>query len=72
LRSLFFLLMKAMNKFYYLKTGLSILLIYIGIKLIIAKYLEHMNFKTIYSLYIILVILSVSVFMSILFPPKKV
>jgi tellurite resistance protein TerC len=71
LRALFFLLVNVLNKFYYLKIGLSVLLIFIGIKMLIHEWLRGIGFTTVYSLYIILGILSVSILVSVLFPPKN-
>lgn len=71
LRSLFFLLMKIVHIFHYLKVGVALLLIFVGIKLLGHHCLEKMGFETVYSLYIILFILSVSIIASLLFPKKK-
>lgn len=70
LRALFFLLISVLNKFYYLKVGLSALLVFIGIKLLAHDILKEIGFTTVYSLYIILAILVVSILVSILFPPS--
>ncbi|MBC35802.1 MAG: hypothetical protein CL663_07175 [Bacteroidetes bacterium] len=71
LRSLFFLLMNAMNYFHYLKVGLSILLTFIGVKLLAHHYLHEIGFETVHSLYIVLGILGTSMIASLLFPDKK-
>lgn len=72
LRSMFFFLSNVMHLFHYLKTGLAILLIFIGVKMIGHEYvLEPIGFKTEYSLYIILAILVTSVTASLLFPKKE-
>ncbi len=72
LRALFFLLANVLSKFYYLKVGLAALLGFIGVKMLVHKYLEAIGFETVHSLYIILGILVVSILASVLFPPKKV
>jgi len=72
LRALFFLLANVLNKFYYLKVGLAVLLGFIGIKMLVHKYLVAIGFETVHSLYIILAILVVSILASILIPPSKV
>jgi len=72
LRALFFLLANVLNKFYYLKIGLSVLLIYIGVKMLVHDYLSEVGFTTVYSLYVILGILLISILASLLFPPKTV
>lgn len=71
LRSMFFFLTNIMHIFHYLKVGLSILLSFIGAKMLAHHYLETIGFKTVYSLYIILGILAISVIASLLFPQKK-
>lgn len=71
LRSLFFLLASMINVFHFLKPGLSILLVYIGIKLLTHDYLDQIGFKTEHSLYIIVAILAGSILLSVIFPKKK-
>jgi len=71
LRSLFFLLSNIFYLFHYLKTGVSVLLTFIGVKLLIHNYLETVGFKSIYSLYFILIVLICSVLASVLFPENK-
>nr|MBC8343092.1 TerC/Alx family metal homeostasis membrane protein [Bacteroidota bacterium] len=71
LRSLFFLVMNIMNIFHYLKLGLSILLVFIGVKMLAHHWLEHIGFTTAHSLYIVLGILSISILASVVFPVKK-
>lgn len=69
LRSLFFMLESVMDKFYYLKLGLSVLLAFIGIKMLL-PYICHVHIGTGISLIVILSILAVSILCSLLFPPK--
>lgn len=71
LRSMFFFLANIIHLFHYLKYGLSILLTYIGLKMIFSHYLHEWGFKTEYSLIIILSILGGSILLSLLRPPKK-
>jgi tellurite resistance protein TerC len=71
LRALFFLVLKIINMFHYLKHGLSILLTFIGVKLIFNDWLKEIGFTTAYSLYIILGILIISILLSIIFPQKE-
>jgi tellurite resistance protein TerC len=71
LRSLFFLLRKVVHMFHYLKVGIAFLLMFIGLKLLFHSWLYEVGFKTIYSLYIILFIISASIGVSIIFPVKK-
>ncbi len=71
LRSMFFLLTNIMHLFHYLKKGLSILLIFIGVKLTFHHGLHEIGLTNVMSLYIILGILSGSVILSLLFPKKE-
>ncbi len=71
LRSLFFLLMNALNHFRYLKIGLSALLTFIGVKLLVHHWLEGIGFQTVHSLYIVLGILLTSIIFSLLIPDKN-
>ncbi|MCX6256910.1 MAG: TerC/Alx family metal homeostasis membrane protein [Bacteroidia bacterium] len=70
LRSLFFLLIRIIFLFRYLKTGVSVLLVFIGIKLVTNQWLHEIGFKTVYSLYFIVAVLSVSILASVLIPKK--
>ncbi|HEY1009162.1 MAG: TerC family protein [Daejeonella sp.] len=70
LRSMFFLLVNVIHKFHYLKTGLSFLLVFIGVKMLGHHWLSDMGFKTSHSLFIILFILTTSIVASLVFPKK--
>lgn len=71
LRALFFVLMNVINYFHYLKIGLSVLLVVIGVKMLIHDWLKEIGFETIHSLYIIVFILGSSMLASVLFPKRK-
>lgn len=71
LRSMFFFLSSIMDQFRFLKTGLAVLLTYIGVKMLAEHYLEELGFKPAYSLYIIIAILATSILASVLIPAKK-
>jgi tellurite resistance protein TerC len=71
LRSMFFFLTNILYLFHYLKTGLSILLIFIGFKMLAHDWLKSIGFETAYSLYIILSILAISIIASLVFPKKQ-
>jgi TerC family integral membrane protein len=71
LRSLFFLVMNVVNLFRYLKIGLSVLLSFIGLKMLFHNWLEDIGFTTAHSLYIILGILLVSILLSIIIQKKE-
>lgn len=70
LRSMFFLLVNIIHKFHYLKTGLAILLVFIGVKMLAHHYLAAWGFTTLHSLLVILFILTTSVIASLAFPKK--
>ncbi|MFI5138038.1 MAG: TerC/Alx family metal homeostasis membrane protein [Sphingobacteriales bacterium] len=70
LRSMFFLLVNIIDKFRYLKTGLAVLLAFIGLKMLAANYTDRIGLTTGNSLLIILAILAVSVGASLAFPEK--
>lgn len=70
LRSLFFLILNVINLFHYLKHGLSILLTFIGFKLLFNEWLKEIGFTTAMSLYVVLGILVISILLSIIFPKK--
>jgi len=71
LRSMFFLLVNIIDKFHFLKIGLSALLSFIGLKMLAGHYAEQIGLTTFTSLLIILGILLVSVLASLAFPKKK-
>lgn len=70
LRSLFFLLIKVVERFYLLKLGVSFLLLFVGIKLILHEWLAHMGYKPVISLYVIVATLGLSILFSLLFPKR--
>lgn len=67
LRALYFALAGITKYFYYLKYGLSAILVFVGIKMIMA---EFYKIPIVYSLLSILGILIISILFSILFPKK--
>jgi len=66
LRSLFFLLVHVVKLFYYLKTGISVLLAFIGFKLLFHTWLDEIGFQSIYSLYFILFVIVLSIGFSLI------
>lgn len=68
LRSLYFAIAGFMDKFRFLKVGLSIILVYIGIKMCIS---DIVHISTEITLLILFLILSLSVLLSIIIKPKK-
>lgn len=71
LRSMFFFLSSIMSQFRFLKVGLAVLLTFIGLKMLTEHWLAEWGFKPVYSLYIIVGILGVSVLASWLIPEQK-
>ena len=71
LRSMFFFLSNVVHIFHYLKVGLSVLLAFIGTKMMAHHWLSEIGFTTVYSLYVILGILGISIVASLLFPVKE-
>ena len=69
LRALFFLLAAVADKFRYLKVGVSVLLVFIGAKMLIHEYVE---IGAVSSLVFILLVLVVSIAASILIPERNV
>lgn len=68
LRSLFFMLESVMDKFAYLKIGLSVLLTFIGAKMLLP--LVGVTIETFVSMIVIISILLLSVVFSLIFPPR--
>jgi tellurite resistance protein TerC len=68
LRSLYFLLANLIKRFIYLKTGLAIVLAFVGVKMIVARYFVLPN--TI-SLVVILLILGITVIASMIATKKR-
>jgi len=70
LRSMFFLLIKVVERFYLLKVGVSLLLVFVGIKLMAHEWLAHIGYKPVMSLYVISGTLILSILFSVLFPKR--
>ena len=68
LRAMFFLLAAIADKFRYLKTGVCVLLVFIGAKMLIHEYLE---IDAIASLLFIVAVLIISIGASLMIPQKK-
>ncbi|MBR3557747.1 MAG: TerC family protein [Bacteroidales bacterium] len=69
LRSMFFMLESIMDKFAYLRIGLSALLTFIGVKMFLPLVGVEVGIAA--SLIVIVSILTLSIVLSVLFPPKK-
>jgi tellurite resistance protein TerC len=70
LRSLFFLLIKVVERFYLLKVGVSMLLVFVGIKLLAHEWLAKIGYKPAISLYLIAGVLLLSIVLSLLIPKR--
>ena len=68
LRSLYFLLAKLIDRFTYLKTGLALVLAFVGIKMIVADYFP---IPTPISLALIVIILGVTIAVSVIVTRKR-
>ena len=68
LRTLYFLLSGVMNLFIYLQTGIAVVLTYVGVKMLVVKFL---HIPTWVSLAVIAVVLSTAVVASLLVGQKK-
>jgi tellurite resistance protein TerC len=70
LRSLFFLLAGAVHLFHLLKYGLSVVLIFVGLKMAWLNSLFNGHFPILLSLGIILGVIGASIVLSLVFPKK--
>jgi tellurite resistance protein TerC len=68
LRSLYFLLAKLMNRFIYLKTGLAIVLAFVGTKMVLADIIHVPNWL---SLLVIASMLSITITVSMIVTKKR-
>jgi len=71
LRSLFFVVAHVISMLRFLKHGLSILLTFIGCKMLLHIQLKEWGFTTVHSLIVIVCILSVSILASLIWPDKR-
>ncbi|MDR1780263.1 MAG: TerC/Alx family metal homeostasis membrane protein, partial [Tannerella sp.] len=65
LRSLFFLIADMVDRFRYLKYGVSVLLGFVGVKLLFHTWLTQIGFKPVYSLIFIFVVITSSILLSL-------
>jgi len=70
LRSLYFLLGHGLHKFHTLQIGLSIILIYIGAKMLAEHWLQEIGFTHIHNLIVLLGILALSILFTFILPEK--
>ena len=67
LRSLYFFLAAIMDSFRFLKTGISIILFYVGVKMLVS---DFVHIPALLSLCVVLGILALSILLSVLIKPK--
>lgn len=72
LRSLFFLVANMVNKFRFLKPGIAILLVFVGLKLVFHDKLKGWGYHPEYSLYFIAFVMILSIILSLIFPKKEI
>ena len=70
LRNLYFLLAGAVDKFHFLKYGLGVVLVFVGLKMTVLNRLWHGHFPITWSLGIIVGVIAVSIALSLLFPKQ--
>jgi tellurite resistance protein TerC len=71
LRALFFLVADMIDRFRYLKYGVSVLLGFVGLKLLLHSWLEKAGFKPVYSLIFISAVIIVSILLSLRKPSQN-
>jgi len=71
LRALFFMLAGAVDKFYLLKYGLGVVLVFVGLKMVWLNQLFDGHFPIVLSLGIILGVIALSVVLSLAFPKRQ-
>jgi tellurite resistance protein TerC len=71
LRSLFFLLRGAVNRFAYLQQGIAIVLVFIGVKMLVPLFFEGFHVDTTISLLVIVICLVGSIIYSIQVTRRK-
>jgi tellurite resistance protein TerC len=68
LRALFFLIESVLHKFHHLQKGLSFILVFIGVKMLIDIFGIHIS--SLHSFVVIMIALGLSLLLSVLFPKK--
>jgi tellurite resistance protein TerC len=71
LRAMYFLLAGAVDKFHLLKYGLSIVLVFVGLKMTVFTWLLDEKFPIVWSLVIIAGTIAASIFLSLAFPKQE-
>jgi tellurite resistance protein TerC len=75
LRSMYFLLTGGLDKFHFLKFGLSIVLVFIGVKMLLHHWIDNWipdkTTSALLSLVVVVVLLGGSMILSLFVPPKR-
>jgi tellurite resistance protein TerC len=71
LRNLYFLLAGAVDKFHFLKYGLGVVLVFVGLKMTVLNRLWHGHFPIHISLAVIVGVIAASIALSLVFPRKS-
>lgn len=71
LRSMYFMLAGVIDKFYLLKYGLAVVLVFVGLKMVWLNPLYDGHFPITWSLGVILGTIALSIVASLIFPPKE-
>ena len=71
LRSLYFMLAGAIDKFHLLKYGLAVVLVFVGLKMVWLNDYFDGHFPITYSLGFIIGTIAISIIVSLMFPQKK-
>jgi tellurite resistance protein TerC len=71
LRSLYFLLAGAVDKFHLLKYGLALVLTFVGLKMTVLSWIFHGHFPIVWSLLIIAGTIGGSIVLSLIFPKRE-
>jgi len=71
LRSLFFVIAHVISMLRFLKHGLSVLLMFIGFKMLLHVQLKEIGFTTVHSLIIVVSILLISIIASLIWPDRS-
>lgn len=71
LRAMFFLLAGVVHKFHFLKYGLGVVLIFVGLKMVWLNHAFGGKFPISWSLFFIVAVISAAIVLSLLFPQQK-
>ena len=71
LRSLFFLVIKVVKLFRFLGYAISILLVFIGVKICLHSFTEEWGFTTVHSLIIVFSIIACGILLSVIIPDRE-